>query len=499
MPTDRRGSSVNQSNRKHQTLRMSKGTKAAAGPGIRRAVVVGINNYGSDVNNLPSCLKDADDFSTLLSSDYQFEVTKLLDEAASKKAVVDALNSAFVDLTSDDRVVFYYSGHGYRVPQNRVLEDCLVLQDLQFLLGSELAEMTQQLPPGILTVVLDSCFSGGMDKLFQAVVSESTGEPVRIKSYTPNVDKLFEHAQLEGQLQAIRTFGGSMVTIPSNVALPFAKSLTLLASSAAPTQLKGLLTAACQANETAAASTSQTSGNSAFTYCLTKLIASDGTLIPSSRILDQARTLLASLKVSQTPLIKEPAEPPNLSAKSFLTLSDVNHTAKLLGDLVGLYSSRASQGSLHSGIVDPMLSSYPTQTTITHGGVMPEAGDVISILSQLSKGYQQPQRKDIDPAALVQAIGQLVQVFKAFQPSQVQNKVLSWPDLSPPVFSPDVLSAMQSQNKSFDPVAAIQTAAQIAQMFKGFQPAPTQNSVVQNKDFWNAVAAAIPVIVAVAA
>jgi hypothetical protein len=162
--------------------------------------------------------------------------------------------------------------------------------------------------------------------------------------------------------------------------------------------------------------------------------------------------------------------------------------------LFGAQMPKADLGT-HS---DNQIPDPSTQPKLNHGGFMPELGDVItSILSQLTKGYQ-PQRKDIDPVALVQVIGQLAQVFKPLQAVQSQGKSLTWPEMFPPFVQPDIFSSTLAQNKAIDPVAAVQVAAQIANLFKGFQPPPAPSVSTQNKDFWNAVAAAIPVIAAVA-
>lgn len=133
-----------------------------------RALVVGINNYPG-TNALPSCVQDATAFSTHLQSKFAFqEIKALTDQQASKHAVLDGLAWLFNGATPQDRLVFFYSGHGYRPQINGELREALVTQDSRFLDDTELADAMVSVPDGVLTIVLDTCFSGGLEKLFIA-------------------------------------------------------------------------------------------------------------------------------------------------------------------------------------------------------------------------------------------------------------------------------------------------------------------------------------------
>jgi hypothetical protein len=142
--------------------------RRASGGGAReskRALLVAINDYGSPQNNLPSCLEDAAQFRSVLQSRYGFEnFTELYDGDATVANVESGLAWLFENVASDDRLVFFYSGHGYQQPRNGNLEECLVLSNLEFFFDDRLSELSQSVPPGVLTMVLDSCFSGGMEK-----------------------------------------------------------------------------------------------------------------------------------------------------------------------------------------------------------------------------------------------------------------------------------------------------------------------------------------------
>ena len=135
------------------------------GAGSRRALLVAINDYGNPQNDLPSCLQDAAQFRSMLQSRYGFETfAELYDGDATVANVDGGLAWLFDQVAEDDRLVFFYSGHGYQQPRNGVLDECLVLSQLEFFFDDRLSELSRSAPPGVLTVVLDSCFSGGMEK-----------------------------------------------------------------------------------------------------------------------------------------------------------------------------------------------------------------------------------------------------------------------------------------------------------------------------------------------
>ena len=132
----------------------------------RDACIVAINDYGGDGrNNLNSCIADAFEMERLLRGQYGFQgITKLLDGEATIANVDRALTALLTDVKPDDRLVFFYSGHGYQLQKGPNREEVLCLRD-GFYEDDRLSAKTQGLPLGVLTVVLDSCFSGGMEKV----------------------------------------------------------------------------------------------------------------------------------------------------------------------------------------------------------------------------------------------------------------------------------------------------------------------------------------------
>ena len=181
-----------------------------------RALLVAINNYGSQQNNLPSCLEDAARFRSLLEERYGFDQFKeLYDGDATVANVEQGLTWLFEDVAPDDRLVFFYSGHGYQQPKGENLEECLVLSNMKFLFDDRLSELSQTAPPGVLTVVLDSCFSGGMEK---QVGADGRIEIARTKAWMPPANARSQQQKaLIGRQLIPRPFGSQQVTNPAGV------------------------------------------------------------------------------------------------------------------------------------------------------------------------------------------------------------------------------------------------------------------------------------------
>src|SRR5687768_2989363 len=129
-----------------------------------RAVVVGIDDYPGTGDDLPSCTADARFAARMLRETFGFtDIVELHDENATLDAVTRAVGNLFADAGPDDRLAFYYSGHGTHTVRHDEMRESLCLYDALFH-DDILVEASQHLPPGVLTVILDACFSGGMSK-----------------------------------------------------------------------------------------------------------------------------------------------------------------------------------------------------------------------------------------------------------------------------------------------------------------------------------------------
>ena len=266
----------------------------------RRALVVGIDDYPGTNLDLPSCRADARFAANLLRETFGFtDLVELVDAEATLEAVSRALGLLLAGAQPDDRLVFYYSGHGAHTVRGGELRESLVLHDLLFH-DDVLVAATQQVPPGVLTVVLDACFSGGMWKRLDGS---------RIKS-AALVDKALDAPV------AYRPFG--CAARPNFGPIPAAKKSLCVKASGPELQLNALLVSASLENETAAASSSATEPLSAFTFALGKAIDALGTRVSIETILVHLTEVLRDVGIAQSPQLHPPSAPAMNTLTPFL-------------------------------------------------------------------------------------------------------------------------------------------------------------------------------------
>jgi hypothetical protein len=135
----------------------------------KHALCIGINNYPGTHMDLAGCVNDAKDWSAELAA-RGYAVTQLLDAAATKAAMADALAAVIGRAARGDSVVITFSGHGTFVPDlngDEVdgLDEGLCPHDIQTgggaLLDDEIAVLFGARKAGVrLVLISDSCHSG---------------------------------------------------------------------------------------------------------------------------------------------------------------------------------------------------------------------------------------------------------------------------------------------------------------------------------------------------
>jgi hypothetical protein len=145
----------------------------------RRALLVGINDYPDPASRLEGCVNDCFEMSAVLQETgfRPGEIRVLLDARATAKEVLDRLEWLLEDAGDGSARVFYYSGHGARIPvdgsgegEADSLDECLVTHDFDWTPGRAVTDdrfhrLYSQLPYGAeFTAVLDCCHSGGMTR-----------------------------------------------------------------------------------------------------------------------------------------------------------------------------------------------------------------------------------------------------------------------------------------------------------------------------------------------
>jgi hypothetical protein len=156
------------------------------------AVGVGIADY-EHVNPLPrTVLEDARAVSSLLTDPERCSydptrVALLLNEQATKSALVGALADAAARCDSDSTFVFYVSAHGghvedrghrgaYLLPVDAVYQDDASLAETA-ISGAELADLFSAIPARRFAAIFDCCHSGGLGQPKSAVSPLRPGLP----------------------------------------------------------------------------------------------------------------------------------------------------------------------------------------------------------------------------------------------------------------------------------------------------------------------------------
>src|SRR5262249_18578889 len=143
--------------------------------GQRRALCVGINRYRSAP--LSGCVADARTWAqTLVQLGFDSPVL-LLDEQATRSAMLDSLKNLVTTSVSGDVVVFQYSGHGTTLLDVNGDEvggdspgddEALCPYDYDtgaFIIDDDVAEVFQSIPTGVnVTCFIDCCHSGTISR-----------------------------------------------------------------------------------------------------------------------------------------------------------------------------------------------------------------------------------------------------------------------------------------------------------------------------------------------
>jgi hypothetical protein len=219
-----------------------------------------------------------------------------------------------------------FSGHGCRFERNGVIEEALVLQDGRVLDHQHLADRSENVPPGVFTLVIDACFSGPDETLIHP---SGQIEVVRAKRWSPTeLDRGRYERSVTPGLKAYAPFGHVKAAPPSTIAAHVRNAASLEGPPARLTTLaepeaKAVIVLPCLADEITAVATSQTNGLSPFSYGLVNAIRRLGPNRSAIEVLQATGHELRQLGFKQTPLVMEPAEPEHLGLRAFLTFQPV--------------------------------------------------------------------------------------------------------------------------------------------------------------------------------
>jgi hypothetical protein len=144
---------------------------------MNKALLIGINRYPPPAEKLEGCINDIRDMAELLRSNYGFEETDMgliCDGAATSAAISGALSELMAGVSSGDRVLFYYSGHGTQMlGQNGEVVDAICPVDFDFdvptlehaITAKDFARIFAVIPQGVeFNWLSDSCCSGNLTR-----------------------------------------------------------------------------------------------------------------------------------------------------------------------------------------------------------------------------------------------------------------------------------------------------------------------------------------------
>ncbi len=165
--------------RRHRALaRTEPGFARAVARPMRRALLVGINEYPNETDRLEGCVNDVFRMSEALQEcGYEAEeIRVVLDDRATADGIRERLHWLLDNVDAGDERVFYYSGHGAQIPGYGAgetidhVDECLVAHDFDWsreraIVDDDLLEFYSQLPyDARFVIMLDCCHSGGMTR-----------------------------------------------------------------------------------------------------------------------------------------------------------------------------------------------------------------------------------------------------------------------------------------------------------------------------------------------
>ncbi|GHI88184.1 caspase family protein [Streptomyces xanthophaeus] len=325
-----------------------------------RALLVGIDEYPDPANRLNSCIADTEAFKGLLG-ELGFaasEIRVLHDADATLDRTREGLDWLCQGAQSGDRRVFFQSSHGYRYLKGDVMTEVLCCYD-EFLEDTELVQRTAGLPSGVLTVILDACHSGGMEKTF--FVDEAT-RLVRTKVFTAPPEKALSKANSLTACRAVKPFGRPALRDESSLLFNFANSpgKAFVPKGVVPGtgELNGILITASRADQTAAAGSAVTDWLSAFTFALLREMDGD---IPVADLVSRAADRLASLNMSQTPCVFAPYGREEQLARTLISMAEVSK------ELIRRVEDLLKSASFETGAAAKDLPSFGSGGSATKG------------------------------------------------------------------------------------------------------------------------------------
>lgn len=155
---------------------------------MKKALIIGINNYPGTSSDLTGCLNDAADALASLKA-AGFTCTTLYDTKATRTAILSGMNSTFQCARSGDSIVVYYSGHGSQVrdasgDEADGWDEVLCPADWpNYVSDDDIRTILAKVPAGVnIDMIFDCCHSG--------TGTREIGQPCAIRALPPIIGKV---------------------------------------------------------------------------------------------------------------------------------------------------------------------------------------------------------------------------------------------------------------------------------------------------------------------
>ncbi|MBW4527747.1 MAG: caspase family protein [Phormidium tanganyikae FI6-MK23] len=131
------------------------------------AIVIGINTYQQGIPSLKTAVNDAKELAHILQEQHGYTTLLFLDQVATGSTLLEFLTEKLPDLvTTNDRCLFYFAGHGIALNGEDGPEGYLIPQDARlgdvstYLAMSQVHKALLQLSCRHFLGILDCCFAG---------------------------------------------------------------------------------------------------------------------------------------------------------------------------------------------------------------------------------------------------------------------------------------------------------------------------------------------------
>lgn len=140
---------------------------------------IAIDKYSDNLfDNLENAVFDADRFLNVLSDRYEFKPIQdpLYNEIATRRNIIDVLNTLSSSISANDNLIIYYAGHGRVNPKTNkgfwIPYDGNKDSISNFISNSEIIDCIEAMDAKHILLISDSCFSGALLTKTRSVLDE---------------------------------------------------------------------------------------------------------------------------------------------------------------------------------------------------------------------------------------------------------------------------------------------------------------------------------------